>query len=398
MRLAQALELLKSHPIEIGTETVPLPAAAGRVLAEDVVSPHDFPPWPISAMDGIAVRFSEKETFNLVGQVNAGDEGGISLKPGEGARINTGAVVPEYTDAIIKIEDIEWLDEKTVKPSVKVQHGTNIIQKGENAKKGTLTMQKGQIISSAELSTLRSFGIFSIRVFRKPVVGILNTGDELQDAPPLRRGKIIESNSIMLTDLIRKSHAYPIHFGSVKDEEREIIESLNMLLNKTEILTIVGGTSMGTRDLIPNILDQIGKRVFKGLDISPGKPIGAWRVGDKMVFSLPGYPVACYLTFRYIVRPYILESIGVRQLDRIPSQIRVKLAEEIKSKKGRLQFVRVRIDNGEWGLQAHSIAKYGASNIMSLTMADAILIVPEETTTLERGSEVTVDLIRQPHI
>ncbi|RMG30723.1 MAG: hypothetical protein D6732_15780, partial [Methanobacteriota archaeon] len=157
-------------------------------------------------------------------------------------------------------------------------------------------------------------------------------------------------------------------------------------------------TSKGTRDLIPEILDERGQRLFKGLDISPGKPVGAWKVGGKMVFSLPGYPVACYLTYRYIVRPYILDSLGISPFDRQTVTVRAKMGEPVKSKQGRLQFVRVKLQMTDKGIVAIPIAKYGASNIMSLTMADGILKIPEDTTEIDMETEVDVELIRQPFL
>ncbi len=398
MRLNEAKNILSKHLLGVGDETVPLPEAVGRICAKNILSPCDMPQWPISAMDGFAVRFGAKKEYTIVGQLNAGDENTFHLGTNQALRINTGAVVPETADAVIKIEDIEFLEETRIKSLKPVKKGENIIKRGENAKKGSMAIRRGQILSAAEVSTLRSFGRFSVSIKQRPTVGILNTGDELLDSPPIPRGKIIESNSIMLTSMLRSNFCNPLHFGSVLDNYENIRNALQQLLRRSEVLLLVGGTSKGTRDLIPKILDEIGTRLFKGLDISPGKPIGAWMVNETPIFSLPGYPVACYLTFRYIVRPYILESLGLNPFDLKTSKIQAILDETITSRKGRLQFVRVRLEKDKEGIKAFPVSKYGASNIISLTMADGILIIPEETTEVVEGTEVMVEMIRQPFL
>ncbi len=393
MRINEGLSILEQYPLHVPDEFIPISNAYRRICSKNIICPADFPQWPISAMDGYAIKITDSNTYNVTGMVNAGDNPSLELKQGDAIRINTGGVVPNGANAVIKVEDVHIEDNKIILQKIP-KEGENIIQVGENVKKGTVVIQKGQIIDAPEISTLKSLGYFSVPVKSFPTVTVLNTGDELVDTPPVPRGKVIESNSIMLINQIKNSFSRPLHLGNVQDNKDEILKKIKEGIHISDVLLIVGGTSMGTKDFVPSILDSMGKRIFKGLDISPGKPIGCWKIGDTMVFSMPGYPVACYLTFRYIVRKYLLHCLGTRKFDIQFPQVQAILDEDISSKKGKMQFIRVKIlETGDM-LVASAISKYGSSNLMSLTIADGILVVPEDTTFLPKGKKVTVDLIR----
>ena len=384
----EALKLLLDDLSEIGeTEEVPLDEALGRVLAEDVISPIDNPPFDRSAVDGYALRaedtFQAREyspvELKVIDEITAGKESRAKVEPGTAVKLMTGAKMPEGANAVLMQEMAEREGDiiRVLRP---VAPGQNVAFAGEDVKKGEVVLKKGQVLRPQDLALLKSLGFKTIKVKRKPRVGIIITGDELIeefDEEALRGGKILESNSVMLTGLVRQYFGEPVFYGVIPDDEKAVGEAIEKAKAENDLVLVTGGSAFGDRDFAHRFI----KLLFHGTTIKPGRPIG---YGER-VFIMSGYPVAVFTQFHLYVKHALAKLVGARNYE---VRVRARLTERVSSQLGRYEFVKVWYENGE----ARPIKKKGSGIISSLVESNGYLVIPEDSEGHLEGDVILVVL------
>ncbi|WP_297548352.1 gephyrin-like molybdotransferase Glp [Thermococcus sp.] len=388
--LEKALEVIESFPLEPGVERVPLESALGRVLAEDVVSPIDVPPFDRATVDGYAIRAedtfmaseSEPVKLKVVGEVNAGDFPDFELKPGESVYISTGAPLPKGADAVIQFEDVDREGEEVIiyKPAYP---GLGVMKAGTDIPKGKPLLKRGTRLGFKETALLSAVGIAEVPVFRKPKVAVISTGNELVlPGEELKPGQIYDINGRAIADAVRELGGEAVFLGIARDNR----ESLKALIEKgvecCDIIILSGGASGGIRDLTSSIIEELGEVKIHGIAIQPGKPTIIGLINGKPVFGLPGYPTSCLTNFTLLVAPLLRRLIGRESEVR---KVKKRLVHKVFSVKGRRQFLPVRIE----GEKAIPILK-GSGAVTSFVDADGFIEVPENVEILEAGEEVEV--------
>ena len=373
-------------------EIVDLGEAVGRVLTEDVISPLNIPPFNRAAEDGYAViaedtynagRYNPK-TLKIVGEINTGEYKDIEIKHGEAVQISTGAIMPKNANAVVRVEDTEINDDKLLvyRP---VHPLFDVAPQGEDIKKGETVLKKGEILNPAKIGALAAMGIPKVRVYRKPRVGILPTGDELvKPGEKLEKGKIYDVNSYTLHAVTLMNGGIPKLYGYVPDDPKEIEKKL-MEAMENDIIVFSGGSSVGERDLLIDVISKHGRILFHGVQIKPGKPTWCAKIGEKIVFGMPGFPTSCLSDAYQFLMP------AIRKMAHLPPKkeriVKARMTRRITSTLGRMQFFTVRVENG-FAYPAYKTS--GA--ITSLANSDGYIIIPENVDLVEKDEKVEVHL------
>ncbi len=373
-------------------EIVSIENAVGRVLWEDVSSPIDVPPFDRAAEDGYAVKaedtfgagqYSPKE-LKIVGRINTGEFKKIKIKSGEAVEVSTGAVIPEGADAVVRVEDTEK-EGTRLKVYRPVHPGFDIAPKGEDIKKGDVILNKGEILTPSKIGALAAIGVPEVKVFRKPRVAVLPTGDELiKPGEELEMGKIYDVNSYTISSLIKENGGIPEVLPYVKDDPKDIEKKLKESL-KYDMVVFSGGSSVGERDMLIDVVEKMGKVLFHGVQIKPGKPTWCAIVDGKLVFGMPGFPTSCLNDAYQFLVPALREMAHLKP--RREKIVKAKIARRITSTLGRQQFFTVRLD-GEIAYPAYKTS--GA--ITSLANSDGYIVIPATVDLVEKGEEVEVHL------
>ncbi|MCO6041609.1 molybdenum cofactor synthesis domain-containing protein [Thermococcus alcaliphilus] len=391
--LEEALKIINSLPLKPKIEEVALEEALGRVLAEDIRSPIDVPPFDRATVDGYAVR--SQDTWNasesnpvvlkVIGEVHAGEEPQIELGEGKAAYISTGAVLPKGADAVIEFEIVERKgDEVIITKPTYPQAG--VMKAGTDIPKGTLLLKKGTKLGFKETALLSAVGISKVKVFAKPKVAVISTGNEvILPGEDLKRGKIYDINGRAVSDAVRELGGEAYFLGIARDNEESLKEKILEGL-KYDIVILSGGASGGTRDLTASIIEELGEIKVHGIAIQPGKPTIIGVIDGKPIFGLPGYPTSCLTNFTLLVAPLIRKILGG---EFETQRIKKKLAHKVFSVKGRRQFLPVKLE----GEIAKPILK-GSGAVTSFIEADGFVDIPENVEILEEGEEVDVILFR----
>ena len=384
----EALELLLNDLSEIpDVEEVPLDEALGRVLAEDVVSPIDSPPFGRSAVDGYALRaedtFPAREyspvELRVIDEITAGEVSDATVEPGTAVKLMTGAKLPEGANAVLMQEMAEREGDliRVLRP---VAPGQNVAFAGEDVKKGEVILKKGQVLRPQDLALLKSVGFKTVRVKRRPRVGIIITGDELIeefDEEALKAGKILESNSVMLKGLVERYFGEPIFYGVLPDDEDVIKEVVDRAKIESDLVLVTGGSAFGDRDFAHRFVSLL----FHGTTIKPGRPIGY----GEGVFVMSGYPAAVFAQFHLYVKHALAKLVGARNYE---VRVRATLTDRVSSQLGRYEFVKVWYENG----RAKPIKKRGSGLISSLVQSNGYVAIPENSEGYLEGEEVEVIL------
>jgi len=385
--------ILKSVlPVE-KVETDNLENAAGRILAHDVIADFHVPPFARAAMDGYAVI--AKDTVNassnnpkilkIVDILHAGDSPKIMIHDGECIQIATGAPIPSGANAVIMVEYTEKLDE-TVSINKPVYPGEHISPIGEDLKRGTVVLRKGDFLTPAKIGVLAALGKQETQIYRKPVVAIIPTGSELLEVgvKPVE-GKIFDVNSHTLIALLRQNGVNPVRFNPVSDS-LDLLKKLIQELDEYDLIVFSGGSSVGERDLLATAVQELGNILFHGVQIKPGKPTLFGLVHGTPIFGMPGYPTSC------LSNAYLFLIPAVRKIARLPPRTSIvkkaKLSKRIISKSGRKQFLTVKLLQG----QAIPVFKQSGA-ITSMAEADGYIVLPENLDVMEEGAEVDVILL-----
>ncbi len=393
-------------------ERIKLEDSLNRVLAEDIYATKNLPPFNRAAMDGFAVKSEDIKNasqttpviLNVIGTIEIGEEPKLEIHHGETVRINTGAPIPKGSDCVVMIEDTNWVDHEKIAVFKSLPPLKNVSLSGEDVKKGELILKKGTILCPQDIALLKSIGIKEILVWKKLRVALFSTGNEIinqMSENPRDLYKIVDANRPMLHAMLKEDGAEVIDFGIVEDDEDKLRKTLLKALSTADIVITSGGTSKGTRDFMPSIVNSLGSPgiLVQKTAIAPGKPITLALVGHKPVIILPGYPVASFINYTLYVRPLLQYITQSTYRWRPYEKIKAQLATTISSKYGIREFYRVKIEitakneNHELIL-VHPIFRRGAGILSSLTRCDAILEVPEAVEELKEGTTVEITSLR----
>jgi molybdopterin molybdotransferase len=382
---------------QLGTETVGIADALGRVLGESIRAERPIPPLANSAMDGYAVRAADvmqtPAELRVVARVAAGPAGEVKIGPGEAARIFTGGVIPDGADAVVMQEYTEP-GEQSVRVLRTAVGGENIRLAGSDVPAGSDVLADGAWLRPAHIGMLAALGRTQLRVVGRPRVAVLATGDELVEPDRLRDdGRIATSNSYSLAAALRETGAEPHYLGIARDDPSAIEAAFAQALRCDAVLSI-GGVSVGDYDWIRDVLARLGGRMWLWrIHMKPGAPLAFVQAGGKPVFGLPGNPVSSLVTYEQFVRPALLRMMGHRAVFR-PVEAAV-LAEDYPKPAGRTHFVRVRLEQrgGRW--YALASGDQSSAVLLAMVRADGLAIVPAEQTLAKAGSEVLVQWLHR---
>lgn len=373
-----------------GVERCALPGAAGRVLAEDVRSDVDVPPFDKSSMDGYACRRADLPgPLEVIGEVPAGGVFTGTIGSGQCAKIFTGAPVPTGADCVVIVEQSEILAEGAVRFSVD-DTPSNITPQAQDLRVGDVVLASGTLLLPQHLAALAMAGAANPLVAQRPRVGVFATGDELvpPDALP-GPGQIRNSNSFQIRAMAEAGGAVVQDYGTVRDRAEELRNVVRRALSESDVVLSTGGVSMGDYDLVPGVLEEAGLRLqVQRVLIQPGKPI-AFATGEKKAFfGLSGNPLSSYLQFLLFVRPFLFQIQGAHER---PAEVRAKLASPMQRRNTeRMAWFPVVLRDG----MAEPIEFHGSAHIHALCDADGLCFYPIGCDRLEQGQELPVRLIR----
>ena len=400
-RLADALKIVLSNVKRLGSEPVSFDRAVGRVLAQNVISKTDVPPFDRSGVDGYAVR--ARDTFRaselkpvrlrLIGSADVGRPSKLVVWRGEAVKIMTGAQMPKGADAVVMVEHTR-AEGSRIEVLVPLTPGKNVSARGEDVKAGDVVLERGRLLRPQEVGMLASTGNIKVLVSKRPRVGILATGSELQKpGPRVRLGKIADTNSYSLAAAVIGCGGLPSRMGAVADELALVRKTLERVVGVSDLVLVSGGASVGEHDVVPDAIAGLGELFFHGVAIRPGAPTAFGAIKGKPVFSLPGFPVSALVAFDLLVRPALRHMQGL-PAERGFTKVRAKLSRKVSSTLGRAEVVRVKLRQVRGELLAEPLRITGSGVLSSMTKADGFVLVPEDVEGLEAGSEVGVELYR----
>lgn len=379
----QALGIVIKEAVRVAAGRVKLAEAAGRILAEDIFSDTDMPPFDKSAVDGYACRMADLDkNLSITETIPAGVTPQHPVEKGTCSKIMTGAMLPAGADCVIKVEDTEEYIAGTIRFTGEKGTSPNICSRGEDIKAGEKVLEAGMPLRSQEIAALASMGTVNPLVADRPRVAVITTGDELIRPSGKPSGAMIrDSNSFQLEAQISNAGAFPTNLGIVADNQNSIREVLTDAMSDNNIVLLTGGVSMGDYDYVPDIIKSTGVKIlFRTIAIQPGKPTVFGRKEKKLVFGLPGNPVSSFVLFEMLVKPLIREMMGCRVP--LPSY-RMVLGETFKRRKSeRKAFIPVAIRNGE----VFPINYNGSAHINAYANASGIIAMEIGTNELKKGS------------
>jgi molybdopterin molybdotransferase len=380
----------------LGNEDVPLDIALGRVLAEDVTSAIDVPPFDSSGMDGYALIAGPEAALEVIGEARAGHPASEAVRPGTAVRISTGATVPDGADAVVPVERTEGAgppDGGAARVRVPAMaRGANIRRAGEDIRAGDVVLRTGTLLGPAELGVAASVGRASVHCARRPRVAVLVTGDELTPpGEPLGAGGIYSSNGFALSAQVERAGAALSARGNVPDTPAGTSEAISEALDAADVVIVSGGVSVGPHDHVKDALRALGvEERFWGVRLRPGKPTWFGIRNDTLAFGLPGNPVSAMVTFQLFVRPALAALQGAA-----PHAARTTavLAHPLPRRQRREEAVRVRLRHTEGGLVAEATGEQGSHMLTSMLGADGLALIAPGPGELAAGERVEVELL-----
>ena len=392
--LARILEVIEP----LGAFPQPLMETLGLAAAEDVVSAIPLPSFDNSAMDGYAVRHADVATASeetpvhlpVVGEIGAGQAQLLALSPGTAAKIMTGAPVPTGSDCVVPYE---WTDRGVAQVRITraAEAGQHVRLAGEDVSAGDLLIEEGTVLGPRHLGLLASVGRATVRSRPRPRVVILSTGSELREpGTELGPDSIYDGNSWLLAASARRAGAIAYRVGIVPDEPRAFLDALGDQLVRADLVVTSGGVSQGDFDVVKEALRPLGSVWFGPVAMQPGKPQGFGVVGEDRVpiFTLPGNPVSSYISFELFVLPALRKLMGKAPYSR--PETRARLTHGVSSPPGRRQFLRGSFEHGRGGPTVSPVGGAGSHLIGGLADSNALVVVPEDTTSLPAGEMVRV--------
>ncbi|PWH81989.1 molybdopterin molybdenumtransferase MoeA [Algibacter marinivivus] len=387
--ISEAISIVKLNGKPLLQPTIKkVEKAGGYQLFEDILSPINMPPFRQSAMDGYALNLHDSLSYELIGKVKAGDGHQPELKKGEAIRIFTGAPVPNSANAVMMQEKVIVNDNAiTIEQQIPLQH--NIRPLGEQVKTGDIALKKGTKLTPAAIGYLISLGITEVSVFRKPIIAIVTTGNELVEAgKDLTYGKIYESNSKMLLSALYNLKYYDVTLYKVEDDYNKTVETLNIAINDNDLVLITGGISVGDYDFVGKALKELQvEELFYKVKQKPGKPLFYGKKVDTQIFALPGNPAAalsCFYVYVYIA----LQQLMNRNITELP-RVKAETINSFQKKGDRPQFLKGIYKDG----QVEILDGQNSSMLQTFALSNTLVFAPEDVNTIETGDTIEVILL-----
>jgi molybdenum cofactor synthesis domain-containing protein len=392
--LEEAIELLSELATPIArTERISIREANGRVIAEQAVSKLDVPPFDRAAMDGYAVIAEdtfgagsyEPRVLRCIEKVYTGQVPINAVSPGTCIEIATGAPLPDGADAVVMVEETEKAgqdDVRILKPVYPRQH---VGRRAADIVAGQALLAPGDVLNPSRIGALAATGIMDVQVYGRPRIAILSTGNEIvEPGQPLAPGQIYDINQFTLSAIIGAHGGLAVVHPTAADTVEELTAAVSAT-EREDMLVFSGGSSVGERDLILDVIRRLGEVIFHGIAVKPGKPTVFGRIGARPVLGMPGYPTSC------LSNAYMLLVPMLRRMARLPEyrprSVQLPLARRIVSTTGRHQFFTVRISEGT------AVPAFKASgDITSMSQADGYIEIPAQTDIVEAGEIVEVKL------
>lgn len=399
----EALSLILAQIIPNPQERVSLLDSLGRVLAEEIYSDIDLPPFTNSAVDGFAVRAEDTlgasdaspVLLQVLGEVVAGQSPTQSLLPKTAMRVMTGAPLPAGADAMVMIEDTRMCGSDSVEIRLETSVGRHIRYQGEELRQGSPVLPKGTPLHASEIGILATVGCREVPVYSLPRVAVISTGDELvglEQGATLQAGQIRDSNRYALASLVREVGGIVHSMVHIPDDMEATERAFRECVEAgAQVIVTAGGVSVGDRDFVKPVLEKLGRLEFWRISMKPGKPLAFGHIGETLFFGLPGNPVSALVTFELFVRPTLLKMAGHQLVER--RKISALLAEAVPHTPGRREYVRAMVDWQSGKPVARITGDQGSSRLSSMIGANALLIVPEESAGLACGEWVEALLL-----
>ncbi|MEN1759777.1 gephyrin-like molybdotransferase Glp [Anoxynatronum sibiricum] len=384
---------------------VPLMDSLGSVLAEEVVSDVNIPPFDRSPLDGYALRADDTVgasleapvTLSVIDYLPAGKVSQREVGTGQAIRIMTGAKIPQGADAVIRQEDVTH-DAETVTLRQSMKPLENISLCGEDILMGNVVLHTGTVIEPPEIGLLASLGRSFVSVYMKPRVAILSTGDELIEVQqPMSDGKIRNSNSYTVAAQIKKTGGKPLMLGVCGDDLSSITNKLHAALGIADIVITTGGVSVGDKDLVKEAFQQVGaEMLFWRVRMKPGTPIAVARYGEKLLIGLSGNPAAAFITFEQFVRPLLLKMMGRDKYQLMT--VETVLENDFMKVSNQNRFVRATTVYREGGFYTRFPGRHSSGVLSSLSGNNSLFYIPAGKGPFTRGQRVTIQLLDQPEV
>jgi molybdenum cofactor synthesis domain-containing protein len=375
------------------TERVPLHEAHGRVLAATLVASADVPPFSRAAMDGYAVRAADTagasrehpRTLRCIEQVFTGQIASRTVEPGECTEVATGAPMPPGADAVVMVEETDQDASGAVRVFAAAQPAQNVGGQGADIRSGQHVLEPGALLNPSRVGAIAALGLTDVEVYARPRVAILSTGNEIvEPGQPLTPGHIYDINRFTVAAIVAEHGGVPVPHRTAADTIEDLSRAVEECLEQ-DVLVFSGGSSVGERDLILDVIAAKGEVLFHGIAVKPGKPTAFGRIGGKLVFGMPGYPTSC------LSNAYIMVAPTLRRIARLPPgmirTLTLPLGARVNSVAGRHQFYSVRISDGV------AMPAFKASgDITSMSQADGYIEIPADVQVVEAGTNVVVTL------
>ena len=376
------------------TETLDIHSSLGRVCGEDITSDFNVPNHTNSAMDGYAFCAEESavnqgDKFDVVGASFAGAPFTGKVKPGQCARIMTGAVMPEGTDTVVMQEKVNR-DGDTITLLSGEKCGANVRYAGEDIRAGAVVIPRGTRLGASYLGLMASLGLQSVTVYRRPRVAFFSNGDELRSVgTPLALGEVYDSNRYTLFAMLSELGVEQIDLGVVKDDPKAIAATIEDAAARADLVITTAGASVGEADYIKDILTRLGQVSFWKVAIKPGRPISFGRLGTSLFFGLPGNPVSVMVTFQVFLKPAIRQLAGEQY--HVPMRLKMRTVTDLRKRPGRMEYQRGVMSLNESGeTVVQSTGEQGSGILSSMSQANCFVILPDESEGAKAGDWVEV--------
>ena len=394
------------HLERMPAETLRIISCLGRVLADDLTCPRDVPPFDRSAMDGYAVRaedlYAASDTNPVVLALtetpsSIGSPPKETLNRGEAMKIATGAPIPVGASAVIMVEYTEETGPGKVEIHRPVTPGENVSARGEDVKAGQPILTAGSFLQPQDIGIMAALGLSEVSIVCRPRVAVLSNGNELVDVGiETVPGKIVDSNRPTILSLVKASGGEPVDLGITSDDRDLIAQKISRSLDSVDMVLVSGGTSVGEKDLLPGIVNSLGKPgvIVHGVAMRPGRPVALCALGLKPILLLPGFPVAAMMAYDVFAEPIMLKLMGARSRAHVRPTLRAAALRRVPSITGTRSFVRVLVMKKDGRTVFEPLRATGSGIISSMVRANGMLVIPENKEGVEEGEEAMITLLR----
>ena len=399
INVEKARELLLDKVKKTELEEVKLEDSLDRILAKDYVSRVNIPDFRKSALDGFALNYMETldientaKKFFIEGSIGAGSTHDKNFKQLTAIKIMTGAPIPEGYNTVIRKEDVIEENDYVSIP-FKLNEEANIVKIGEDVKSGDIICEDGETINPGTIGVIASLGDQILKVYKKPVVGILNTGKELVKlGESLEKGQIYNSNYYILTSLLRKMGCIPVNLGIATDNVDDISSKIESNIDDVDMIITTGGASVGDYDFIYDVYNNISAEVlFKRVDMKPGTPMLSAYYRDKLLIGLSGNPGAAFISFDYILTPVIKKIRGMKRIEN--KKIKAVLTNDFNKKSKRRRLIRAIFSITDDGNRVSIAKNQKSGTLQSMTICNCLIDVKAPNNGLKAGEEVEIILL-----